>query len=335
MADAGLLGAFDTNSLTGIYQPKIADYHFSEPRFGLNLQVSYLYGGLRSESGRFSIVERKFISSMTGGLFIMSNDTGSMELDAGTPRSARGEVRRIQTADELRWHDPIMQRVPDDIRVPEEQGLDLRVTDGRMEWSEGSLLTLEGDQPAAGVQFYSPMRGNNFYYISQPYWLTGEILGERAEGPVFLDHIYWQPHGLEWKETPFYTERQVSWMVFANKLDDGSVQAGHVVRCTDGLSFVAIAENGGPAQLSDRMDVSMTLDDDDYVTGAEYDIEGTRWTYTEDADGHMEGHSKARWSGYRAQGGMFKLTDDPREIVNGFCWVECFADRIRAEGLVK
>jgi hypothetical protein len=49
----------------------------------------------------------------------------------------------------------------------------------------------------------------------------------------------------------------------------------------------------------------------------------------------MEGHSKARWSGYRAQGGMFKLADDSREVVNGFCWVECFADRIRAEGLVK
>lgn len=335
MTDQGVLGAFNTRSLTGTYRPKIADYQFTQPRFGLNLQVTYIYGGLRSESGRFSIVERKFISSMTGGLFIMSNDTGSMELDAGTPRSARGEVRRTQTADELRWFDPIMRRIPDDIRVPEEQGLDLRVTDGHMSWTEGNLLNLEGGQPAAGVQFYSPMVDNNFYYISQPYWLTGTVLGEKCEGPMFLDHIYWQPHGLEWKETPFYTDRQVSWMVFANKLDDGSVQAGHVVRCTDGLSFVAISENDAPLQLSDRMDVSMTLDDDDYVTGATYDIDGTQWEYTEDADGHMEGHSKARWSGYRAQGGMFRRVGDSRKIVNGFCWVECFADRIRAEGLVK
>jgi hypothetical protein len=332
-AESPVLGAFDTTSLTGSYRPRIADYDFTAPRFGLNLQVTYIYGGMRSESGRFSIVERKFISSMTGGLFIMSNDTGSMELDAGTPRSARGEVRRSQTDEELRWFDPIMQRIPDEIRVPEEQGLDLRVTDGHLSWTEGELMSLEGTQPADGVQFYGPMQGNNFYYVSQPYWASGTILGEAAEGPMFLDHIYWQPHGKEWKETPFYTDRQVSWMVFGNKLSDGSVQAGHVVRCTDGLSFVAITENDRPLLMSSGMDVSMSLDADDYVTRADYEIDGRRWEYVEDPDGHMEGHSKARWSGYRAQGGMFRQADDDREVVNGFCWVECFADRIRKEGL--
>lgn len=329
------LGAFGSRSLTATYQPKIADYQFTRPRFGLNLQVSYIYGGLRSESGRFSIVERKFISSMTGGLFIMSNDTGSMELDAGSPRSARGEVRRTQTDEELRWYDCIMQRIPEELKVAEEQPIDLRVTDGHISWNEGNLLDVAGTQPTAGVQFYSPMEGNNFYYVSQCYFVEGTILGERASGPVFLDHIYWDPHGLEWKETPFYTDRQVSWMVFGNKLDDGSVQFGHVVRCTDGLSFVCIAEDDRAAALTDQMDVRMELDADDYVTNAVYDIEGSRWNYREDADGHMEGHSKARWSGYRAQGGQFWRDDDQRKVVNGFTWVECFADRIRAEGLVK
>ena len=66
-----------------------------------------------------------------------------------------------------------------------------------------------------------------------------------------------------------------------------------------------------------------------------HDVEGQQWTFTEDADGHMEGHSKARWGEYRAQSGQVRLEGESREVTKGFTWVECFADRIRAEGLTK
>jgi hypothetical protein len=49
----------------------------------------------------------------------------------------------------------------------------------------------------------------------------------------------------------------------------------------------------------------------------------------------MGGFNKARWGGYRAQGGLTRRQGDDRTLVNGWTWLECFADRIRSEGLVR
>jgi hypothetical protein len=329
------LGVFDSRALVGAFDPKISEFKLSEPRFGANLQAMYLYGGMHSDSGKFYVVERKFLSSMTGGLFIMSNQGGSMELDPGSPRSGRGEVRREFDDTSMRWHEPIMQRIPEELRVAEEQPLDLRVTDDEFHWSEGDLLELAGPMPSVGLQFVAPMKGQLLVYQSQCYWLKGTLLGEEAEGPIFFDHIFWTPHGLEWKETPMYTDRQVSWTIFGNKLDDGATQFGHLISMTGGMAVAAIAEDRTPLVLSDRVDLSFELDEDSYVTRATHDVEGERWTFTEDADGHMEGHSKARWGEYRAQSGQVRREGESRQVTKGFTWVECFADRIRAEGLTK
>jgi hypothetical protein len=329
------LGRFDSRALVGAFDPRISEFRLSEPRFGANLQAMYLYGGMHSESGRFYVVERKFLSSMTGGLFIMSNRNGSMELDPGSPRSGRGEVRRHFSDTELRWSEPIMQRIPEELRVAEEQPLELAVTDEQFRWSEGDLLELSGPMPSVGLQFLAPMDGQTLCYQSQCYWLSGELLGERAEGPIFFDHIFWTPHGSEWKETPMYTDRQVSWTIFGNKLSDGATQFGHLVGMTGGMAVAAIAEDRTPLVTSDRVDLTFELDDDSYVTRAVHEVEGERWVFTEDTDGHMEGHSKARWGEYRAQSGQVRRDGETREVVKGFTWVECFADRIRSEGLVK
>lgn len=329
------IGVFDTRALVGAFDPKISEFKFSEPRFGANQQAMYLYGGMHSDSGKFYVVERKFLASMTGGLFIMSNQGGSMELDPGSPRSGRGEVRREFSDTSMRWHEPIMQRIPEELRVAEEQPLDLTITDEEFRWSEGNLLELSGPMPSVGLQFVAPMKGMSLVYQSQCYWLKGTLLGEEAEGPIFYDNIFWTPHGLEWKETPMYTDRQVSWTIFGNKLDDGATQFGHLISMTGGLAVAAIAEDQEPLVLSDRVDLSFELDEDSYVTRATHDVEGQRWTFTEDTDGHMEGHSKARWGEYRAQSGQVRREGESREVTKGFTWVECFADRIRSEGLVK
>ena len=57
------------------------------------------------------------------------------------------------------------------------------------------------------------------------------------------------------------------------------------------------------------------------------------WNFTGDTTQQMGGFNKARWGGYRAQGGLTRRQGDERELVNGWTWLECFADRIRSEGL--
>ena len=80
---------------------------------------------------------------------------------------------------------------------------------------------MTGARSAHGVQFFAPARREPLGYASQSYWVTGTILGEAVEGPIFFDHLYFQ-HGAEWKEYRWYIDLQISWNVFANKFDDGT-----------------------------------------------------------------------------------------------------------------
>ncbi len=112
---------------------------------------------------------------------------------------------------------------------PHEEPIDLFITDDELTWEEGGLISLRGSRHTLGAQFLSSMRDDPLAYANQPYWLTGTILGERVEGPIFFDQVYFR-HGSEWKEYPYYTDVQVVWNIFANKYADGTVEFGNITK---------------------------------------------------------------------------------------------------------
>lgn len=324
-----LVGDFNFKNVAGTFQPDLSKIMPDQMINGLAYQSQYLYGGLVSESGKTYILERKFIGPMSGGNYILTNASGSMELTEESRRSAKGElVRKIEPS--LRhWASKGM--LHDSGELP----LDLTITDDHMEWSEGAALNLSGDCPCIGVQFFSPMRTEPLGYASQVFWLKGTILGEPCEGPMFFDHVYFQ-QGQEWKEYRWYTDIQVSWNVFGNLYDDGSIEFGHIVRGRQDWSVGAIAAGDTASALCTDVRGDFTLDDEGYVTGADYDMgdQGV-WVFEGDPTQQMTGFNNARWGGYRAQGGLTRRKGDTRTIVKGWTWLECFADRIRSEGLVR
>ncbi|GAA0614905.1 hypothetical protein GCM10009547_15970 [Sporichthya brevicatena] len=335
MSTAQPFDHFPDSTLTGTYTPDLGEFLNEHPRLGVNLQSMYAYGGGRAEDGSLFVVHRKFLASMTGGLTVMSSQSGSMQMLPGTPYSARGEVRRVRTPEEFRWFEPLMQRIPEDLRLPGEQPLDLTVTNDTLRWDEGNLLNLNGSICATGVKLYCSLEKAGMLYTSQPYAVEGVIDGRRMQGTIFLDAIYFRPHGAEWKETEFYTDRQVFWNLYANQLQDGTTQFGHLVRCTNGMNLVCMVEGDRVIASTDQMEAAFSLDDDGNIDRGEYRVDDIEIAFSGVPDGRMEGHSKARWGGYKSQAGEVRIKGDDRPVKVGFSWMEFFSDRIRSEGLAR
>jgi hypothetical protein len=323
-----LVGDFDFRNVAGIYEPDLSAIMPEQQVNGMTLQSQYLYGGLTTVSGATVILERKFCGPMSGGAYILTNRGGSMELAPEAGRSAKGELVRAFEPHRRHWVSKGM--LHDSTELP----IDVTITDESIAWAEGDALQVSGSRPAIGVQFFAPARTEPLGYASQYYWVTGTVLGEPCAGPVFFDHLYFQ-HGAEWKEYRWYIDLQISWNVFANTFSDGSFEFGHIVRGRQGWSAGVVVE--GDRAMATCTDVrgDFTLDDEGYVAGADYDLGAATWTFTGDPTQQMGGFNKARWGGYRAQGGLTRRQGDDRTLVNGWTWLECFADRIRSEGLVR
>jgi hypothetical protein len=324
-----LLGDFHFHNVAASFEPDLSLITPEKQFCGLNLQSQYLYGGFTAESGATYVVERKFIGPMSGGNYILSNKSGTMTLADESRRSSKGELVRHFEPKKRHWESKGM--LHDSQEIP----IDLTITDDHMAWTEGDALNMSGSRPTLGVQFFAPMRNEPLAYASTAYWLKGTILGEPCEGPVFFDHVYFQ-HGAEWKEYRWYTDVQVSWNVFGNKYDDGSVEYGHIVRGRDDWNVAAVVRDDQDSTMCTDVSGDFTLDDEGYVTSADYDCgkDGV-WSFQGDASQKFTGFNNARWGGYRAQGGQTRRKGDDRKVVNGWTWLECFADRIKSEGMLR
>jgi len=324
-----LVGDYNFCNVAGIYEPDLSAIMPERQLNGMTLQSQYVYGGFTTAAGKTYIVERKFIGPMSGGNYILTNRSGEMELAPESGRSAKGE--RVRDFEPLRRNWKSKGMLHDSAELP----IDLTITDDHVSWSEGEAIQLSGARSAHGVQFFAPARSEPLGYASQSYWVTGSVLGEPVEGPLFFDHLYFQ-HGAEWKEYRWYVDLQISWNVFANKFDDGTVEFGHIVRGRQGWSAGVVVEGDRASAICTDVGGDFTLDAQDYVATGTYDLGPAGvWNFTADPTQQMGGFNKARWGGYRAQGGLTRRQGDDRTLVNGWTWLECFADRIRSEGLVR
>jgi hypothetical protein len=270
---------------------------------------------------------------MTGGLWLMSDKDGALNLVPKAVHSARGELRREFTPERHIYRDHLMAKLGD-LAPPDEQSFHLEVTDETLAWAEGELCDLTGSALGPGMHFFGVDRDWPFMYITRAFWMTGTVLGDAVSGIIWFDHGYWRDRG-EWKEQPFYTQRQVAWNVFSNHYDDGTHEWGHIVRGTGGIGACMVASDDSAIAATGDFVSTFVLDDQDYVSSARYGTGEHEWEFTADPAGRMIHFNKARWAGYRAQSGLMRRVGDTRRVTNGFVWLECFADRIRAEGLAK
>lgn len=328
-------GDFDFQTVVDQYEPRLADLHPADARFGLHLQSQYFYGGLRDADGTTYMLERKICGPMTSGVWLMSDaDGGEVALHPRALSSARGETLRTFTPDRREWSNHLMHAVGQRVRPSDDQPLSLVIDDEGIDWSEGELLAIKGSIQGPGFQFYAPARAEPLFYTTQVYWVTGHVLGNEVEGFIGLDHAYFLA-GMEWKEYRYFNDLELSWEVFANRFVDGTVEYGVIVMGRQGWSGAATFDGGKLVASTDRLQSSYDLDEEGFIDEGRFDVDGTAYTFTGAERGKMRHFGEARWGGYFSQAGITRRVGDERELANGFCWIEFFPDRIRAGGLAK
>ena len=327
-------GDFGFQTVVDTFQPRMADMQPSQTRFGLHQQVQYLYGGFRDAEGVLYAIERKFVGPMTGGAWIMSDESGHLALHPRALSSARGESIREFTPDRRRWSNHLMQKMGERVGAGgDDQPLELVMTDDDITYSEGELLELTGPCLGPGFQYYMPMRDEPLFYTTHAYWVRGTFLGKEVDGFLGFDHGYWAA-GAEWKEYRVFEDLELTWEVFGNRFGE-TIEWGVIVKGRHGLAAAITFEDGEVVARADTMPTSVVLDDEDYIASVTYDIGGVGYEFTAEDKGKMREFSDARWGGYKSVSGITRRVGDDRPLDNCFSWIEFFPDRIREDGLAK
>ena len=332
MPDSPAFGDFDFRTVVNTFEPRLEKMVPWEQRFGLNLQVQYIYGGFHAADGTLTAIERKFSGPMTGGAWLMSDESGTLALHPGAMHTARGETIRQFSDTSRKWSNHLMHTVGKDVSKTPDQPLSLELEGDKLLWSEGDLLQLEGSLIGPGVQFYAPMRDEPLFYTTHAYWVNGTAFGQDVTGFVGFDHGYWQ-HGREWKEYRVYQDLEIAWQVFGNQFDDGTVEWGLLMKSKQGLACGVVHEGDTLIAMADDVPATFTIDSEDFIDTARFTVGDKQWEFTARESGKMKDFNRARWAGYKSQSGVTRRVGDKRKVKHGFAWIEAFSDRIKSEGL--
>ncbi|WP_019873704.1 hypothetical protein [Sporichthya polymorpha] len=328
-----LFGDFDHRAVVGAFRPDPETMRVEEPQFGLPLQTTYLYGFFSDDEGRTYGLERKFVGGLTSGCFVMTQrGNGELGLDPATGRTSRGEVKRVLHGPERRWYEPVFSKLPGDVVTHGEQPMDLRWRGDSIDYSEGDILSLAGPSAGLGIQVFSAARENAMLYTIIAHWVTGTILGKQVSGPLWMDNAYWT-HGRDYKDDVYWTDVEISWQIFCNRFDDGSLEWGHFVVGRDGFTTGAIVHGDSLVASTTGLQAKYVVDDAGWPTTVSYDLGDRQYEFTGPAESRMSQFSAARGPAYRAQTGRTHRVGDSRRVAAGHTWLESFRDRIAAEGL--
>ncbi|MFN2538758.1 MAG: hypothetical protein ABR549_11535 [Mycobacteriales bacterium] len=327
-------GDFEHQTVTGAFVHDLTTIGQNDAHFGLVQQIDYVYGFLSLDGGGTVCLENKLVHSLSSGTFVMVREgDGGLDVHPMTTRSYRGELRRTATEKGRRWSDPVMFRLPEAIRRSDDLPYLLELDGDRLLWDQGDLCHLEGEIRSLGVQFYSASAREPLYFTSIPYWVSGTVVGRPASGLLFFDRVYMIPNR-EWKETAMFGDVQISWNLFGNELEDGSIEWGKVVVGNDGFNAGMVVEGLDLVACSNEVGVNYVLNEDGFVDAARYQIGDRSWVFQGERADNMKAFSASRWNGYHSQFGTTRRVGDTRRRLSGFTWLEGFDERMRAAGFV-
>lgn len=326
-------GDFTGHVAVSAYDFRIEDFDQDRQIFGMGNRVIWPYAGLRDADGNLYMMERKFVHQMTGGLWIMHEQDGSMHLIPDAVYSARGEVRREFSNERHVYRDHLMAKLGDQASR-KEQSFFFEVTDDHLTWQEGDLCDLSGYNIGPGLQALFLDDEYPWIYFSRAFWVTGTIMGKPVSGLAGYENCYWRERA-EWKELPYYKHQQVAWSAFCNQYEDGSIEWGHFITNRGDVGALMIVDDKGEVITTGDFEKSFVLEDSGYIKTGTFTKDGQSWEFVGEPTGQMTSFNNARWGGYQAQSGVVRRVGDTRTPTYSFSWLEAFSDRIIDEGLAK
>jgi len=308
-------GHFGFQAVATFIEPT-ASAHWSDVA-GLEMNMQYFYGSVRSQAGDYWWPIRGFYTERARFLHLCESKIGGDFSYATDENSSYGG--------------PVEHRHRDgryEVVTPDGTAL-MAVDDCRMEWNDGSEVSMTGELVGPGLQFFNPDEDDPLLYTSRLFRAEGTIKGTPVTGLVFHDSMHSKP-GRDFITGPVISKLETAWVAFATEFEDGEIHSGHLVHGTDGFNLMIVHRTDGPSLIARDIAVEAELDgepmsDDAYPTRVSYTGGGETWVWEAVPGGRCPvrkdlpaGHRwRQGWAHHRDERRRPKTTEALMETSNG------------------
>lgn len=302
-----IVGAWDADPMSGSHFERYWDIH---------VDGTYPLCTMRNDNGTvYSCVRRIANGGDSTGFVLQTNEDGQ-DLRIN-PRSAEG------------YAGPVAQKLADGRHLltgggepPAERSFSLTVDGSTAKWREASLLDLDGRLIGPGLQWYTPWpQKGGALYAARIYRASGTVLDTPVEGFMGVDQYYFPP-GYAYANDPFVQDVQLSYVVFGNEYEDGTIEVGHMFFGHGHWGAAMVNNEAGPIILTSCLESEITRRDErGYAAHIIYRVEGQEWEFVADPTARMPdfGEGVAKNPG---QEGRFHRVGESRALTAWWAWTE-------------
>jgi hypothetical protein len=227
--------------------------------------MSYLFGSLRSDEGDYWWPIRgflhgqarhlQFLESVKGGDFTWNHEETDGAYMGDTVNGERDGTWGFWT--------------------PESEPI-LETTATTMHWHEPSgVLDVTATAHGPSMQFFSANRDEPLVYTSRLFKVTeATVKGKACTGWFFHDVVNLK-EGQSWYDSPYLQRIQGAWVAFVTEMEDGTVDAGHLVWGLEGFELMVVQRGDGTLLVDRAVTIDYEMDEEDFPR-REVDLAGDR-----------------------------------------------------------
>jgi hypothetical protein len=319
--------------LAGPNRIDVADVASTRPYYGLDFNMTFLYGNLRAEDGSMHELVRNFpvrnaaaeldergieANSATAGLILQSVGPDGTEFEFDLEEI--GKRARTDNLTPTLEDGKAVWQSPDTA-----EGAPVRIEYGESEffWEEEGLLRLTGTVLHPGLQWYAPGREYGTYYASSFVQLEGEFRGLKVTGMLAFDQL-WMGTGGELytsKDLVMENKGHLIWYTWATRYTDGSWEGGHFMLGNGPLGFALVTDGENTIYTQDITGRVLAKDGEPFAERIELTVDGEQWEFLPDPRGTMPGMLR-RHPPTPQQEGRWQRVGETRTPETYFAWAE-------------
>lgn len=323
-------GDFQHFMLCGPFEPRLDDLLDQRGYHGVVPEGLFPWGTLRSANGNLYTIARRVPFGPPVSVSEKGEERKALgrRLMINSNRDAEGLVLNL---DHLRGagvsDSPIVERVGDHAVLrsrlePQGQPWRVEVNERRMHWNEEGSFSLTGEIIWPGLQWYLIAREESTFYASLMFQAKGEILGEAVEGFIFLEQAYMAEGGMLYahRDTLVAKGVETTWYTFANRYEDGSIEAGHFIAGHDRAGFFMLTDGQRVLHRSSNLKAKVTRNaGGHWHDRIDLDVDGERWEMVSDPRGRLLSTAKMP---NPQQEGRVRRVGETRKAVAWCAWGE-------------
>ncbi len=250
------------------------------PAFGLTRESTYLYGTLRdADENLYTVMRRRSQSGAWPTRLWTRSSLGANGLDRHdlSFRSAcTTSVAVVADRDSTRFEADAHGG---------DQPMECMLGPERVDWSEGAILHVAGNDVSPGLQWYLPDPDGSMLYVSRLFIVDGHFDNVAVRGVVGIDDVFLDTGRRNYVDDPITAHhRSQAWCTWATLYDDGSAESGHVAFGPDRFGFGIRSASNGAVDIATNVSGTVTMNAG-LPEHASFRIDDQEWEFVVDQHG--------------------------------------------------